>query len=418
MIDISRLSYKVYAILADGRQLNITGALTSCGWDESEGEISTRLSMTAANTAFEGKPLSSIIVPNTLIVIMAGAGGSEKEVARGFVTDWGPTRGSGNKSMSLTAYDELFNLQHSQDDRYLPAGTGTKSAITAIFTDWGIPVGEYKGPDAVHAKTVFKAQYLSDIILSLLDDAEKHGAEKYVVRASAGKASILPIGSNQDVYHFAQDSNTVTTSDKISTSALVTRVKVMGLADDDGKASPEAILDGKTEYGIRQRIYNRSSDDTLETAKTAAQAILDEQGEPERTSSVTAPDVPFLRKGDKIHLDTETLRGYFIVKSIDHDIASRKMTLKVKPAAAEAPKPQEEQAEKPAKDYKAGDIVQFHGGSHYVSSTASKPASTGLGAGPAKIAYTNPGSAHPWCLVTQEWAKTHVWGWVDDGTFD
>lgn len=417
MIDISKLAYRAYAILSDGRQLNITGALTAASWNEGEGEISTRLSATLANAIFEGKPLSSIIVPNTVIVIMADAGSGEKEVARGFVTEWGPSRSNGGKSFTLSAYDELFNLQQSQDDRYLPAGTGTKSAITAIFNDWGIPVGEYKGPDAVHAKTVFKAQYLSDIILSLLDDAEKHGSEHYVIRASGGKASVLPIGSNEDVYHFADDSNTTTTSDKISTSGLVTRVKVMGLADDDGKASPEAIVDGKIEYGIRQRIYNRSSDDTLDAAKAAAQAIIDEQGQPTRTSTLAGPDVPFLHKGDKVHLGTETLNGYFIVTSIDHNITSRSMTIRVTPAAEEAPKPTEEEGDTPAKDYKAGDIVQFNGGSHYVSSTSTSPASTGLGAGPAKIAYTNPGSPHPWCLVTQDWSQTHVWGWVDDGTF-
>lgn len=332
MIDIAKLKYRVYAILSDGRQLNITGAVTAGGWNEGEGEISTRLTATVANTTFEGKPLSSTIVPNTMIVIMADTGGGEKEVARGFVTEWGPTRSSGGKSFTLTGYNELFNLQHSQDDRYLPAGTGTKSAIIAVFNDWGIPVGEYKGPDAVHAKTLFKAQYLSDIILSLLDDAEKHGSERYVIRGQEGKASVLPLGSNEDIYHFAQDTNTVTTSDKISTSAMVTRVKVMGLANDDGKAAPEAIVDGLTEYGIRQRIYNRSADDTLDTAKAAAQAIIDDQGKPERSSTVVAPDVPFVHKGDKVHLASETLNGFFIVKSVDHNIVSKSMTMSVKPA--------------------------------------------------------------------------------------
>lgn len=418
MIDIAKLTYRVYAILPDSRQLNITGALTAGGWNEGEKEISSRMTATVANVTFEGRPLSSTITPNTAIVIMADAGAGEKEVARGFVTDWSPTRSSGGKSFSLSAYDELFNLQHSQDDRYLPAGTGTKSAITAVFNEWGIPVGEYKGPDAVHAKTVFKAQYLSDIILTLLDDAEKHGAEHYIVRASAGKANVLPIGGNEEIYHFSEDSNAITTSDKISTTGMVTRVKVIGLADDDGKASPEAVVDGKTEYGIRQRIYNRSADDTLDTAKAAAQAILDEQGQPDRTSTLSAPDVPFLHKGDKVHLATEALNGYFIVKSIDHNIVSRTMTMKVAPAAEEAPKkPEEEAASANGKDYKVGDVVQFNGGSHYTASTSTKPASTGLGAGPAKITYTNPGAPHPWCLVTQDWSKTHVWGWVDDGTF-
>ncbi len=332
MIDIAKLKYREYAILSDGRRLNITGAVTAASWSVGEGEISNRLAMTDANVAFEGKPLSSTVVPNTLVIITADAGAGEKEAARGYVTEWGPTRSSGGKSLTLGAYDEMFNLQQSQDDRYLPAGTGTKSAITAVFNDWGIPVGEYKGPDAVHAKTFFKAQYLSDIILTLLDDAEKHGSDHYVIGADAGKAFVRPLGSNEDIYHFAADSNTTTASDKISTSSLVTRVKVMGLEDKEGKTAPEAIVDGLTEYGIRQRIYNRSADDTLDTAKAAAQAIIDDQGKPERSSTVVAPDVPFLHKGDKVHLATETLNGFFIVKGVNHDVTNRSMTMSVKPA--------------------------------------------------------------------------------------
>ena len=39
-------------------------------------------------------------------------------------------------------------------------------------------------------------------------------------------------------------------------------------------------------------------------------------------------------------------------------------------------------------------------------------------AGKAKITYTNPGSAHPWHLEYINWEETHVYGWVDEGTFD
>lgn len=70
------------------------------------------------------------------------------------------------------------------------------------------------------------------------------------------------------------------------------------------------------------------------------------------------------------------------------------------------------------KKYKVGDIVNFHGGTHYVSSY---PGAKGykVGAGKAKITIANgSGKAHPWHLVTQNWSKTHVWGWVDEGTFD
>lgn len=70
------------------------------------------------------------------------------------------------------------------------------------------------------------------------------------------------------------------------------------------------------------------------------------------------------------------------------------------------------------KNYKVGDIVNFHGGKHYVSSY---PGAKGynVSAGKAKITIMNgSGKAHPYHLVTQNWSNTHVWGWVDEGSFD
>lgn len=78
------------------------------------------------------------------------------------------------------------------------------------------------------------------------------------------------------------------------------------------------------------------------------------------------------------------------------------------------PKKEEKSGNK--KEYKVGDIVQFKGGNHYVSSTATKSGGT-PSAGKAKITIINKGSAHPYHLVTEDWSSTHVWGWVDEGSF-
>ena len=70
------------------------------------------------------------------------------------------------------------------------------------------------------------------------------------------------------------------------------------------------------------------------------------------------------------------------------------------------------------KTYKVGDVVNFHGGKHYISSY---PGAKGynVSAGRAKITIANgSGKAHPWHLVYENWSETHVYGWVDDGSFD
>lgn len=58
-----------------------------------------------------------------------------------------------------------------------------------------------------------------------------------------------------------------------------------------------------------------------------------------------------------------------------------------------------------------GDIVQFAGGPHYVSSSAAKPASSPA-AGPAKVTMICQGAKHPYHIVHTTSAST-VWGWVD-----
>lgn len=100
------------------------------------------------------------------------------------------------------------------------------------------------------------------------------------------------------------------------------------------------------------------------------------------------------------------------------DYGTKTVNIKI---AASKPKAQVEKqrpADPPAqKSYKVGDIVNFHGGTHYYSSY---PGAKGYSAraGKAKITIANgSGKAHPWHLIHTD-SGSNVYGWVDDGTFD
>lgn len=73
-----------------------------------------------------------------------------------------------------------------------------------------------------------------------------------------------------------------------------------------------------------------------------------------------------------------------------------------------------------SKSYKVGDIVNFHGGTHYVSSYSSAKGYSAK-AGKAKITLgpdcKGNGKAHPWHLIHTD-SSSNVYGWVDEGTFD
>lgn len=416
MIDLSKIKYRVIVMDEGGNQYNIKDYIQNLGWEENENEISVRSSFSVRNDATSKGYLSSIIKPGCLIGIFATAGGSpDEEVARGYVETWNTVEKNSGNNLKCTCYDELYKLQKSQDNRYYPSGTGTKSALQGIFDDWEIPQGEYKGPNASHGKTVHNNKYLSDIILELLDDAVKRGEEKCMIKAAKGYTSVVPWGSNETVYVFRVD-NTQSFSQTISTANLITRVKVVGQADDDGKRSVDATLNGETRYGIRQRIYTRGSDETLSDANAAAQEILDSEGKIEKELTVQSPDVPFIRKGDLVYIISGSVSDYYYVKSIQHnaDVCSMTMELEYAEPLQESG---DSNSDMEKKEYQVGDIVTFHGGTHYVSSY---PGAKGYNARPGKAKITikdGSGKAHPWHLIHTD-SSSNVYGWVDDGTFD
>ena len=101
------------------------------------------------------------------------------------------------------------------------------------------------------------------------------------------------------------------------------------------------------------------------------------------------------------------------MKGIRHDADSASMTMDLKKSSEQ--KQQEENTA--AKSYNIGDVVNFKGGMHYVSSY---PDAKGYSAraGQAKITKKDgSGKAHPWHLIHADEAS-NVYGWVDDGTFE
>ena len=413
MIDISKIKYRLVVMTESKKQYNIKEFVEDLGWEENDGELATRISFTAKNEKTSAGLISSLAKPGCLVGVFATDGSIDEEVARGYVTDWKPLLSGSKDKVDITCYDELYNLEESQDLSYYSSGIGTKSAITQIFDNWQIPTEKYDGPDVTHGKLAYKTESLADVLLDILDDAKKKGGGDAFIRAAKGKVSVLQWGSNKTVYHFEVD-NTKQVSHKISTAGMITRVKVIGQEDDDGRSSVEAVVNGQTKFGIRQKIYVRGKDDSVSDAQSAAQDIINDKGQVDEEITVQSPDVPFVRKGDLVHITAGTLNDYYFVKGIRHNADSMSMTMDLKKAVAE---PVVQNHQSAPKSYNVGDIVNFKGGTHYVSSY---PDAKGYNAraGKAKITIKNgSGKAHPWHLIHVD-GGSNVYGWVDDGTFE
>jgi len=329
MIDVSKIKYDLVIIMPDGSKIRLHDVLQNLTWEENEGELAVRLEAEIHNKQMsDSKWLHQKVALGCPAVLLAEWGIGWKEIFRGTIFAWDyHTDPLGH--FTITAYDQLIYLMKSNDDRFYKAGQTAKAIIQDIAGAWGIPLGTVEGPDTALAKQVFRGDTLVDMIFSVLDQAKKRGGGKWVVRSKQGKIDIIRPGQNSPVYLFTADTNVESIEDRQDIEELVTRVKIVGAEDSEGKAPVVAQLDGKTEFGTLQEVVYQRQFDTPAAAKSAAEDILKERGQPRRKRKVIAPDLPFLRRGDKVKVIAGTMNSYYIVSSVIHNATERIMSMEV-----------------------------------------------------------------------------------------
>ena len=74
-----------------------------------------------------------------MVVVIVSGERRTQEVARGNVEIWSPSIQNGSENLKCTCYDELYNLQKSQENRIVKKNAKTGTVIGRIFKDWDIP---------------------------------------------------------------------------------------------------------------------------------------------------------------------------------------------------------------------------------------------------------------------------------------
>lgn len=324
-IDAALLDYSAELITESGAVYRLDNALLSLSWEEQEGQLAQKAMLTIVNAAIGSKWIMSYAKINCMIRIYGMWGAGRQLLFEGYIWEWQYVSES-NKEFSITAYDPLIRLQQSKDFKYFSAGLTTPALLESICSDWGITLDYQWSKQITHQKKVFNGETISDMIVKTLDEVRQQTGEKYVLMFKEGKLLIDDYGKNNDVYKFTFE-NTISTTDRLSISNLVTKVKIIGKADDDGRSSVDAVEDGDQQYGVLQEIVKHENKKDLGDAKAEAQAILKERGKPAETISVNTPDLPFLRRGYKIEMAAGNLLGQFYVIGVSHNAAAKQMTM-------------------------------------------------------------------------------------------
>jgi hypothetical protein len=143
-----------------------------------------------------------------------------------------------------------------------------------------------------------------------------------------GTLYIRQRGYNADVYEF-MTGNVIATEHNRTMDELVTRVMVVGKESKEGRAPVVATLDGDLSFGLLQDIVQKESAKSLADAQKDAETMLKDRGQPKDTVRVTAPDIPFLRRGWKIKIRAGDLDDYYFVLGVSHEAGGATMTMEV-----------------------------------------------------------------------------------------
>lgn len=319
------------------------------------------------------------------------------------------------KKLTFTAYDIGIYLANNKD-----TFTYENKTATDVFKDcctrFGLPMGEvasctYKIPELTKSKTT-----AFDAIADALSlDFDATGIRHYVA-SEKGKISLLTRRENIMQWVIEVGQNLSTYSYTRSIEDIKTRVKMVSKEGTTIAEKSNSSLEKK--IGVFQEI--NQPDESLTTAQIndLISSILDEKSTPERTLTVEAIGIAEVISGIGVYIIIPELglSRTFYVDEDTHTFKDNMHTMSLKLNYANDLAKETKSSDTGGKDYKVGDIVQFNGGYHYVSSTASSPTGSKCAAGPAKITLQAKGAKHPWHLIHTD-SQSRVYGWVDDGSF-
>ena len=322
---------------------------------------------------------------------------------------------SNQKKLQFTAYDNGIYLANNKDTFCYENKTAS-DVFRDCCTRFGLPMGEvakcsYKIPELTKSKTT-----AFDAIADALSlDFDATGIRHYVA-SSKGKLSLLTRRENILQWAIEVGQNITSYSYSRSIEDIKTRVKMVSKEGTTVAEKSNAELEKK--IGIFQEIDQPDESLTAAQVNDLIESIMEEKGTPERTLSVEAMGIAEVISGIGVYIiipELEISRTFYVDEDT-HTFEDNKHTMSLKLNYANDLAKEEKGAEDSSKDYKVGDVVQFNGGYHYVSSTASNPTGSKCAAGPAKITLIAKGAKHPWHLIHTD-SSTMVYGWVDDGTF-
>lgn len=327
-MNVLDLTYRLTAVQGNGEAFDIDDALENLSWEEYDSQLAVRFTASLKNAKAEnGKRAMHLCSNGVRIRMKAGIGDDKRNCFEGIIFRNHTANDRGIGRHEFIAYDPLYPLIQSDDDRYYPAGKTATDIIEDICRDYSVPHDLSHGPTEKLSKKAFKGRRVAEMCAAALHETRKKGGGSWMLQAEEGKAVLNEHGKNKDVYYFATDEIQMQDVDR-SIEDLITVVKIVGRSKDGTRILATARAgDLVRDYGTIQRLVDRSSYNKPAGAEKAAKQLIEDQAREQKTRTVVAPDIPWMRRGWKAHVESGTMNGFYIAKSVIHDPRTKTMTM-------------------------------------------------------------------------------------------
>lgn len=321
--------YTVY-LVSGNTKYNLTPALINLDFSDQKKQMAQAVTITVMNVKVGNSWLANLLKVRQRVYVYADDGSRSEEVFRGYVWTRSYKSSLTDREIVLKCYDNLIYFQESEEAEYFSSGKSTKDVMSTLCGKWGVKL-EYSYESITHAKLALRGNLADIFTADILDLVKDRTGKKYVILSKKDTMQVKTVGSNGTIYRFIAGKNAVKTSSECTMEGMITKVVILGKADEDDREPVEATVSGKTsEYGTLQKVISRDENTSLADAKKEAESILKEDGSPKWEYELTAPDIPWIRKGDKVYVSAGDINGlYLIVTSVDRSISNKakEMTL-------------------------------------------------------------------------------------------
>ena len=318
--------YTAY-IVSGTTKYNISSVVTSYDFSDEKKQMAQRVTIELVNIKVGGTRLSKLLKVRDRVYVYADDGERSEEVFRGYIWTRSSKDQLSGKELTLKCYDNLIYFQESEESEYFSSGKTTEAISAALCAKWGVKL-EYTYSSITHSKMALRGT-LSDLFTAdILDPVKKQTGKKYVIRSEKDVMKILPVGANTTIYTIRVKDNAAGLSEESTMDGMTTKIIILGKADGEDRRPVEATVSGDTaQYGTLQKIVTLDSNTTVEKAKKEAETTIAEEGKPKSEYAANSPDIPWIRKGDKVKVEGPDWNKHFIVVDIDREIKKDAKTM-------------------------------------------------------------------------------------------